>query len=84
MFISQTGILCLLGLFFVVDMTHSSSSVNLIPAAEDEAGLSVIHPEGRQTDEHKKTDMQVHRSMIVKRPKFWRSWTGISAKDPEH
>lgn len=48
-------------LFCFVDMTHSSSSVNLIPAAEDEAGLSVIHPEGQQTDEHKKTDMQVHR-----------------------
>lgn len=52
-FILQTGILWLLGLFFV-DMTHSSSSVNLIPAAEDEAGLSVIHPEDRQRDEQKK------------------------------
>lgn len=40
-------------------MTHSSSSVDLVPAAEDEAGLGVIHPEDRQTDEQK--ERQTHR-----------------------
>lgn len=33
-----------------VDMTHSGSSVDLIPAAEDEAGLGVIHPGDQQKD----------------------------------
>lgn len=67
-------VLWLLGLISV-DMTHSGSSVDLVPAAEDEAGLGVIHPEDRQTDEQKKdrrTDRQVHRLVIVERPKLWR------------
>lgn len=31
------------------DMTHGSGSIDLIPAAEDEAGLSIIHPEEQQS-----------------------------------
>lgn len=38
-----------------VDVTHSSSSVKLVPAAENEAGLSIIHPEHRQRDKQKET-----------------------------
>ena len=30
----------------IVDMTHGSGSVDLVPAAEDEAGLGVVHSEG--------------------------------------
>lgn len=28
-----------------VDVTHSGSSVDLVPAAEDEAGLGIVHPD---------------------------------------
>lgn len=32
------------------DMTHSGSSVDLIPTAEDEAGLGIIHPGVQKKD----------------------------------
>lgn len=33
-----------------VDVTHGGSSVDFVPAAQDEAGLCIIHPAGRQRD----------------------------------
>lgn len=39
-----------------MNMTHGSSSIDLVPAAEDEAGLSIIHPEDR---EKVKTDIKI-------------------------
>lgn len=32
---------------FCADVTYSSRSVDFVPAAEDETGLSVVHPEER-------------------------------------
>lgn len=34
-------------------ITHGGGAVDLVPAAEDEAGFSVIHPADRQIDEEK-------------------------------
>lgn len=44
-----------------VDVTHSSSSVDLIPTAEDEAGLSVIHSEGL-TERERERDRQKNKT----------------------
>lgn len=49
-----------------MNMTHGSSSIDLVPAAEDEAGLSIIHPEDRQ---RLKTDIMMGRISCVCRPK---------------
>lgn len=37
--------------------THGGSSVDLVPAAEDEAGFSVVHPEKNEKKRKKKRDM---------------------------
>lgn len=42
----------------LVDATHSGSSVDFVPAAEDEAGLCVIHPEDRTRNEQRETYRQ--------------------------
>lgn len=42
-----------------IDVTHGSSSVDLIPAAEDEAGLGVVHSEGlSERDRRRKEQRQ--------------------------
>lgn len=45
-----------------MNVTHGSGSVDLVPAAEDEAGLSIIHPEDRQ---RLKTDIMMGRNSCV-------------------
>lgn len=48
------------------DMTHGSGSIDLIPAAEDEAGFSIIHPEERQrANKNRHHDGQVQKLMSV-------------------
>lgn len=53
-FIWETGVLWLLDFFWTSGgITHGSGAVDLVPAAEDEAGFSIIHPADRQIDEEK-------------------------------
>lgn len=42
--------------------THGGSSVDLIPAAEDEAGFSVVHPEKKE--KKKRHERQVERNLV--------------------
>lgn len=49
-----------------MNMTHGSSPIDLVPAAEDEAGLSIIHPEDRKK---LKTDITMGRISCVCRTK---------------
>lgn len=50
-------------------MTYSGSSVDFIPAAEDEAGLSVIHPKDWQEAEEER-QRQVKRLVTAGRPEL--------------
>lgn len=48
------------------DMTHGSGPIDLIPAAEDEAGLSIIHSKERQrANKNRHYDGQVQKLMSV-------------------
>lgn len=52
-----------------VAMTYSGGSVDFVPAAEDEAGLSVVHPKDWQKAEEER-QRRVKRLVTAGRPKL--------------
>lgn len=64
MFIWETGVLWWAGLIDFHSGTHGGSPVDLVPAAEDEAGFSVVHPERNKKEKKKRHERQVERSLV--------------------
>lgn len=66
------------------DVTHSGSAVDLVPAAEDEAGLGVVHPaerQGRRAAQNRTVLVTVRTTRTTTSDQLFRSKLGGKAGD---